>query len=269
MEKIVSSVMELLPVYGLRLLAALAIFVVGRWLAKRIARGVEFILRRRDTDETVVSLAGSLTYALLLVGVLLAALQKLGVEVTTFVAVIGAAALAIGLALQGSLANFASGVLLAIFRPFKVGDFVEIAGTAGVVETLQIFTTQLATPDNKTVIVPNAQVTGGTITNYSTKGTRRVDLVIGVSYEDDLAKAKQVIGEVLAADERVLKDPAPTIGVLELADSSVNLAVRPWTRVSDYWDVYFGLLEAIKVALDANDITIPFPQTDVYLHQGA
>ncbi len=253
----------------MRLLAAVAILVVGRWVAKRVARGIEFMLRRRDTDERLVSLAGSLIYALLFAGVLLAALQKLGIQVTTFVAVLGAAALAVGLALQGSLGNFASGVLLAIFRPFKVGDFVEIAGVAGVVESLQIFTTQLVTPDNKAVIVPNGQVTGGTITNYSTKGTRRVDLVIGVSYGDDLGKVKQVIAGVLAADERVLKDLEPTIGVLELADSSVNLAVRPWTRASDYWDVYFGLMEAIKVALDANNITIPFPQTDVYLHQGA
>ena len=269
MDDLVKSLMQLAPVYGLRLLAAVGILVVGRWVAKRLSRGVEYVLRRREAEETLVSLGASLTYAILFVGVLLAALQKLGVHVTTFVAILGAAALAIGLALQGSLGNFASGVLLAVFRPFKVGDFVEVAGVSGTVENLQIFTTQLTTPDNRTVIVPNAQVTGGAITNYSAKDTRRVDMVIGVAYSEDLDKVKNVLQDVLAADERVLKDPAPTIGVLELADSSVNIAVRPWTHTSEYWDVYFDTMEAMKVGLDSNGISIPFPQRDVYLHQKA
>jgi len=269
MDDIVKTLTQLALTYGLNLLAAIAILVVGRWVAGRLARGIQGLLRKRETEETVVSLAGSLSYALLMVGVILAALSKLGVQATTFVAVVGAAALAIGLALQGSLSNFAAGVMLAVFRPFRAGDVVEVAGVTGKVEDLQFFITQLATPDNKAVIVPNAQVTGSVITNYSAKDTRRVDMVIGVAYGEDLRRVKSALHELLAADDRVLKDPEPTIGVMELADSSVNLVVRPWTKTADYWDVYFDTMEAVKVRFDAEGISIPFPQTDVHLYEQA
>jgi small conductance mechanosensitive channel len=208
-----------------------------------------------------------MTYIALLVFVVLAALGQLGIQTTSFIAVIGAAGLAIGLALQGSLSNFAAGFLMIIFRPFKVGDYIEGAGVAGTVEVIQIFTTQLKTPDNKTVIIPNAALTAGNITNYSAKGTRRVDLVFGIGYGDDIDHAKNVIMDVLAKEERILKDPATTIGVVELADSSVNFAVRPWVKADDYWNVYFNLTENIKKSFDSEGISIPFPQRDVHMYE--
>jgi small conductance mechanosensitive channel len=259
------TVMALLPLYALRLVAALVIIVVGRWIAKYLRGLVSRVLAKRETDAAVVSLAASVTYVLIMVAVFLAALSQIGVQVTTFVAVLGAAALAIGLALQGSLANLAAGVLLLIFRPFKAGDFVEAAGISGVVEEMHIFTTQLRTGDNRLVIVPNAKLTGDNIINYTAKDTRRVDLVVGVGYGEDLSRVKQVLSDILSADSRVLSDPEPTIGVLQLADSSVNLAVRPWVATADYWDVYFATMEAVKTRFDAEGINIPFPQMDVHL----
>jgi small conductance mechanosensitive channel len=188
-------------------------------------------------------------------------------QTTSFIAVIGAAGLAVGLALQGSLANFAAGFLMIIFRPFKVGDYIEGAGIAGTVESIQMFTTQLKTPDNKTVIVPNAKITGDNIVNWSSKGTRRVDLVIGIGYGDDIDKAKQIMMDVLTKDQRVLKDPAPQVAVLELADSSVNFVVRPWVNASDYWNVYFDTTEEIKKRFDQEGVSIPFPQRDVHMYE--
>jgi small conductance mechanosensitive channel len=224
-------------------------------------------MNKRQVDSTIVSFVTNLTYIALLVFVILAALGQLGIQTTSFIAVIGAAGLAIGLALQGSLSNFAAGFLMLIFRPFKVGDHIEGAGTAGTVEAIQIFTTQLKTPDNKTVIIPNAALTAGNITNYSTKGTRRVDLVFGIGYGDDIDHAKNVIMDVLAKEERILKDPSTMIGVIELADSSVNIAVRPWVRSADYWNVYFNLTENIKKSFDSQGISIPFPQRDVHMYE--
>ena len=267
MDDVVKTVTQLLLVYGLRLLAAIVILIVGRWIAKRLKNVVQRVLTGRSVDETIVSLAGSATYVLLMVGVVLAALGQLGIQVTAFVAVLGAAALAVGLALQGSLANFAAGVLLIIFRPFREGNFIEAAGVSGTVEELHIFTTQLRTADNKTVIIPNARVTGDNITNYSAKNTRRVDMVVGVGYGEDLQRVKAVLADILAQDERVLKDPEPVIGVVELGDSSVNLVVRPWTQTTEYWDVYFDTMEAVKTRFDAEGISIPFPQQDVHLHE--
>ena len=252
---------------GVRLLAAVAIFIIGRWVARRLAGLIEQGMQRADVDATLSGFIRNLTYMGLLTFVILAAVGQLGVQTTSFIAVLGAAGFAVGLALQGSLGNFASGVLIMIFRPFKGGDFVEAGGTMGIVEAIQIFTTTLRTGDNKTIIVPNGQITSATITNYSAKDTRRVDLVIGVSYGDDLDKVRRVIEEVIAADSRVLKEPEPTIGVLELADSSVNFAVRPWVKSSVYWPVYFGLMEGFKKRFDQEGISIPFPQQDVYLHQ--
>jgi small conductance mechanosensitive channel len=267
MEDLISKVWELLTIYGLKVIAAVVVFVVGRWIAKGLTKFAEKVMNKRLVDPTIVSFVANMTYIALLVFVVLAALGQLGIQTTSFIAVIGAAGLAIGLALQGSLANFAAGFLMIIFRPFKVGDYIEGAGVGGTVEVIQIFTTQLKTPDNKTVIIPNAALTAGNITNYSAKGTRRVDLVFGIGYGDDIDHAKKVIMDVLAKEERILKDPATTIGVVELADSSVNFAVRPWVKADDYWNVYFNLTENIKKSFDAQGISIPFPQRDVHMYE--
>jgi small conductance mechanosensitive channel len=255
--------------FGLQIVTAIVVFVVGRWLARRIADLLERGLVRAKTDPTLVSFFRNIAYFGLLIMVIIAAIGQMGVQTTSFIAVLGAAGLAVGLALQGSLANFAAGVLMIIFRPFKAGDFVEAAGTAGVVEGIQLFTTTMRTPDNKTIIIPNAQVTNGTITNYSARDTRRLDLVFGVSYGDDLDKVKRVINEVLAEEKRLLKDPEPVIGLLSLGDSSVNFAVRPWVNSSEYWPVFFDLQEAMKKRFDKEGISIPFPQRDVHLYQQA
>lgn len=205
----------------------------------------------------------------LLTFIIIAALATLGVQTTSFIAVIGAAGLAIGFALQGSLSNFAAGVMIIIFRPFKVGDYVEVGGASGTVEAIHIFSTIVNTPDNKKIIIPNSRVSGDTITNYSANDIRRVDLVVGVSYGDDIRKAKQILEKILSEEQRILKDPPFTIGVMELADSSVNFAVRPWVKTSDYWAVYFDLTERVKTTFDENGISIPFPQRDIHLFQEA
>ena len=267
MEDLLSKVWVLLTIYGLKVIAAIAVFVVGRWIAKMLTALIEKVMNKRQVDPTIVSFVANLTYIALLVFVVLAALGQLGIQTTSFIAVIGAAGLAIGLALQGSLSNFAAGFLMIIFRPFNVGDYIEGAGVAGTVEAIQIFTTQLLTPDNKTIIIPNASLTAGNITNYSVKGTRRVDLVYGIGYGDDVDHAKKVISDVLAKEERILKDPATTIMLIELADSSVNFAVRPWVAASDYWGVYSALTENIKKSFDAEGISIPFPQRDVHVYK--
>ena len=267
MEDLLSRVWALLTIYGLKVIAAIAVFIVGRWIAKLLTTFIEKVMNKRHVDPTIVSFVANLTYMALLVFVVLAALGQLGIQTTSFIAVIGAAGLAIGLALQGSLSNFAAGFLMIIFRPFKVGDFIEGAGVAGTVEAIHIFTTQLLTPDNKTIIIPNASLTAGNITNYSAKGTRRVDLVFGIGYGDDVDHAKKAISDVLAKEERILKDPAPAIMLVELADSSVNFAVRPWVLAADYWGVYTALTENIKKSFDAEGISIPFPQRDVHVYK--
>ncbi len=260
---------QAITLYGTEFLAAVAIFVVGRWFAKWLAGLSEKAMTRMEIDPTLIGFVRKLVYVMLLTFVVMAAIAQLGIQTTSFIAVLGAAGFAIGLALQGSLANFAAGVLLIIFRPFKVGDFVEAAGISGVVEALQIFTTTLRTGDNKTIIVPNGQIGSGIIINYSTKDTRRVDLTFGVGYGDDLDHVRNVIEQVLDEDDRILDDPPYTIAVSELADSSVNFAVRPWVRSGDYWPVFFALNEAIKKRFDKEGISIPYPQQDVYIHQVA
>jgi small conductance mechanosensitive channel len=224
-------------------------------------------MKKSKTDETLVSFVGSLSHVALLAFVIIAALNQLGIQTASFIAVLAAAGLAIGLALQGSLANFAAGVLMIIFKPFKVDDYIEGAGVAGTVEEIQIFSTQLKTPDNKTIIVPNSKIMGDNITNYSMKGTRRVDFVFGIGYEDDIDNARQVIERIINQDERVLKDPAPMVAVSELADSSVNFAVRAWTNGGDYWPFYYDTTEKVKKQFDAEGISIPFPQRDVHVYE--
>jgi small conductance mechanosensitive channel len=267
-EAVLQKVYEYLAQYGLKVIAALIILLVGRWLAKLISRLIENALLKSRVDKTLAKFVKNLSHIGLLIFVVIAAVASLGVETTQFAVVVGAAGLAIGLALQGSLSNFASGFLMIVFRPFKVGDFIEAAGVKGTVNEIQIFNTIIDTPDNVRAIIPNAQITGGNVLNYTVNGTRRVDLVVGVSYEDDLKKAKQVIEEVLAGDDRVLKNPNPTVAVSELGDSSVNFVVRPWVKAADYWDAYFDITTEVKLALDAKGITIPYPQRDVHIKGG-
>ncbi|MEN8128212.1 MAG: mechanosensitive ion channel domain-containing protein [Planctomycetota bacterium] len=249
----------------LNVLKAAAIFFIGRWIANLLASLVLKAMDKAKIDHTLSRFVRNLLYTGLLAFVIISALNALGVDTASAAVILGAAGLAVGLALQGSLSNFAAGVLMIIFKPIKVGDFVEVGGATGTVKEIAIFNTIISGPDNIRIIVPNSQVTGGNIKNYTVNGTRRVDLVIGVSYEDDIKKAKEVMMEVLKADPLVLDDPAPFVGVLELADSSVNYAVRPWVKAADYWDVYFGVMEKVKYALEANGLTIPFPQRDVHM----
>ncbi len=267
MEDILGKVYQLLTVYGLKVLAALAIFIIGRWVAKGVRKVVERIMTKGKVDPTLITFTANMAYIGLLAFIVIAALGQLGIQTTSFIAVLGAAGLAVGLALQGALSNFAAGFLLIIFRPFKVGDLIEGAGVFGVVEAIQIFTTQLKTADNKTVIVPNAKLTDDNIVNWTVKGTRRVDMVFGIGYDDDIDKARSLMADIIAQDSRILKTPEPQISVSELADSSVNFVVRPWVKVEDYWGVHFDLTEKIKKAFDANGVSIPFPQRDVHVYQ--
>jgi len=253
--------------YGLKLIGALVIFLVGKWFARKIQSLVVKLMRKNKMDETLVSFIESIVYILLLVVVVLAALNTLGVQTTSFVAILGAAGLAIGLALQGTLGNVGSGVMLISFRPFKVGDFVTAGGETGTVAGISIFATVLHTLDNKVVTVPNAAVTAGNITNFSAKEVRRIDLTFGIGYGDDLKKAKTILEKIMADDDRILADPAPFVGVSELADSSVNFVFRPWVKSADYWDVYFHMNETVKLTFDEQGISIPFPQRDVHIYQ--
>ncbi|RME74250.1 MAG: mechanosensitive ion channel family protein [Chloroflexi bacterium] len=255
--------------YGLRIVTALLILVIGWWLAGLAARVLRRGLQRAEIDPGVVSFTGHLVYWAVILFAGLAALSRLGIETTSIIAVLGAAGLAVGLALQGALSNFAAGVLILIFRPYRVGDLVEVAGATGVVSEIQIFNTVLVTPDNVTIIVPNTQATGGKIVNYSARGIRRVDMVFGIGYDDDIQKARQILLDILTSHPKVLEDPAPTVAVMELADSSVNFAVRPFVKVEDYWGVWFDVTEQVKLRFDQEGISIPFPQRDVHLFQPA
>ena len=265
-QEIISS--YVIP-WGINIILALAVFVIGRWLASMIVRGVKRLMKKANMDRALIGFLSSILNAVLLVVVVIAALEQLGVNTTSVLAVFAAAGLAVGLALKDSLSNFSAGVMLIIFKPFKVGDFVEAAGISGVVEVIRIFNTQLRTGDNREIIVPNAQIYGGIITNFSAREQRRIDLVIGIGYEDDIRTAKQILKEILQAEERVLKEPTPVILVSELGESSVDLAVRPWVNSADYWDVRSDLLETIKREFDAKGISIPYPQRDVHLQQVA
>jgi len=258
---------QMLIDFAIKLLVALAIVIIGKFIANMVRKGVVKVMRHKGMDEAIISFISSLLYGMLFFIVIVAAISHLGFNTTSLVAIVGAAGLAVGLALQGSLSNFASGVLLIVFKPFKSGDFIEVSGVTGIVEKILIFSTELRTGDNKTVIIPNGSITSGTITNYSTKPTRRIDLIIGVSYDADLAKTKALLLKLVSADQRVLKDQAITVGVSELADSSVNFVVRPWVKSSDYWPTYFDLLEKIKTELDNEGIEIPFPQLSVHMNK--
>ncbi|NPA52554.1 MAG: mechanosensitive ion channel [Aquificae bacterium] len=265
MENIINTIIGYVTEYGLRVVIAIVIFLVGRFIAKKVTNVLRKLMEKANWDPTLVKFLGNMIYILLLFVVLIITLQTLGIDTTSFIAILGAATLAIGFALKDNLSNFAAGVMLLIFRPFEVGHFIEAGGTSGVVEEIGVFNTKLRTGDNKLIYVPNSSIVGGNIVNYSAKDTRRIDLTIGVSYEDDLKKVKEELWKILNEDERILKDPAPTVAVAELADSSVNLVVRPWVKSSDYWPVYFDLLETIKTRFDEVGISIPYPQLDVHL----
>ncbi|MCD6172459.1 MAG: mechanosensitive ion channel [Sulfurimonas sp.] len=253
--------------YGLKIISAILIFVIGKWAVKKLTTISKTLMIKAKVDETLVEFAESLISFILLLMVVLASLNSLGVNTTSFIAVFGAAGLAIGLALQGSLANIGAAVLIIIFRPFKVGDFIEAGGATGTVEDVNLFSTIIAPIDNRTIIVPNAAIIGGNITNYSNKSTRRVDHVIGIGYDDDLRLAKETLMQILKDDKRVLTEPEPFVAVSELGDNSVNFTVRAWVETADYWDVHFGIIEKVKLTFDEKGISFPYPQMDVHMNK--
>lgn len=266
-EDLLGRIIVLISDWGLKVIGALVVLIVGRMIAKAVRKGVRKALERGNMDPTLVPFVSSLAFYLVMAFVLIAVLGMVGIQTASMIAVLGAAGLAVGLALQGTMANFASGVMLLIFRPFHKGDFIEASGVAGAVDTVGIFTTTLNTPDNVRIVLPNGTVWGQVIKNYATNDTRRVDLVMGISYDDDIGTAIETINKVLENEPRLLKDPAPTVAVSELADSSVNLVVRPWCAKEDYWGVYFDLTRALKEGLESSGCSIPYPQTDVHLHK--
>lgn len=253
--------------WTIRIVTAAAIWVVGKWIAEKLTGVIRKVMGRAGLDIMLVQFLGNIVNVVLLVVVIIAALDSLGVPTTSMLAVFGAAGLAVALALKDSLGNLASGVMLITIRPFRVGDFIEAGGISGVPEEIRIFSTVMRTPDNRQIIVPNGQIANGVIINYNAKPTRRLDLVFGISYDDDIRKAKAIIERIIGENERILKDPAPLVAVGELADSSVNINVRPWVNTEDFWTVRAELLENIKIAFDAEGVTIPFPQRDVHIHE--
>ena len=264
-KDMMSSLIDIGSSIGISLLMALAILIVGRQLVKLILRLITVALEKSKVEDTVRIFVTNLLNTLLMILVFIAAINQLGIETTSIIAVLGAAGLAIGLALQGSLSNFAAGILIVIYRPYKVGDYIEAGNHAGTVKDIQIFSTVLKTPDNKIVVVPNGSIMNGSIVNYSDQDTRRVDLIISCSYEDDIDKVRSVLEDILKKEKRILKDPKPQIAVAELADSSVNFIFRPWVKRTDYLPVYYSLLEEVKKRFDKEGISIPYPQSDVHI----
>lgn len=261
------SMMDIMQAFAINFVIAILIYLVGSWLAKRVTMMLSKIMVARNLDEALRNFLEAIAGTILKFFVCLMAIEQLGVDTTSLLALLGAAGLAVGLALKDSLSNFASGVMLILMKPFTIGNFIEAAGVSGVVEKISVFNTVIVTGDNKEIQVPNSQIYSGTITNYSAKPTRRVDLVIGIGYDDDIKLAREIMLEIINADERILKDPAPVIAVGELADSSVNFVVRSWVNSADYWAVYWHLLETIKTTFDAKGVSIPYPQQDVHLHK--
>ena len=266
LQNYTDKAIELLMGYGPKLLLAIVTLIIGLWVIKLFFRAFGKTMERSKTDLSLQRFLLSLVGIFLKVMLVISVASMIGIQMTSFIAVLGAAGLAIGFALQGSLANFAGGVLILVAKPFKIGDFVEAAGYKGTVNEIQILNTALKTVDNKTVIIPNGELSNASITNYSTEPTRRVDMTFGVGYSDDLKKAKEILEGLLKSDSRVLNDPEPVVFVSELADSSVNFAVRPWCNSGDYWGIYFDMQEKVKLEFDKQEISIPFPQQDVHLY---
>lgn len=269
MQDFIDSLPGILSTYGLKILIALVIVVIGRLVAVAIRKAVRKALLKKKIDATIVNFSCSMAYIALMAFIIVAALGQLGVETSSIVAILGASALAIGLALQGSLSNLSAGVILMVTRPFKIGDYIEASGDSGAVNLISLLATTLTTVDNRKVIIPNSKLIGGSIINYTAEKIRRIDLTISVSYDSDLKKVRSILMDEVLKDTRVLKDPELFVGVAEMADSSVNLVVRPWVKTSDYWDVFFALNESLKLRLDVEEIPIPFPQTDIHLYKKA
>jgi len=267
MQGYIDTAVEMAIQYGPQLILAILVLIIGLWIINRVVRLLGAGLEKGDTDTTLAKFLCSLASVILKALLFISVASMVGIETTSFIAILGAAGLAIGLALQGSLANFAGGVLVLLFRPYKVGDFVDAQGVAGTVAEIQIFNTVIKTADNKRIIVPNGAISNGIITNFSAEPTRRVDFVFGIGYDDDIAQAKQTLQDIFAEDDRIHKDPAPFVVVSELADSSVNFTCRVWVDAPNYWGVYFDAIEKVKLVFDEKKISIPYPQTDVHLHQ--
>jgi len=258
---------KLLVSWGGRILSALVVLVIGMWLAKRFAGAFSKVLEKRKIDVTLTKFLSTILYYIILVAVIIAAAAQVGINTASFLTVVGAASLAVGLALKDSLGNFAAGVMLILFRPFKVGDYVTVGGESGTVEEIHIFNTILNTADNQKKIIPNSMVSSNTITNVTANPTRRIDLVVGISYNDDMKRAKETLEAILAETEGVMEEPAPVVAVSNLGASSVDLVARPWVKTGDYWNVRFELTEKIKRTFDEKNISIPYPQTDVHMYR--
>ncbi|MDO9578198.1 MAG: mechanosensitive ion channel [Candidatus Cloacimonadales bacterium] len=265
MKEILPKIYEWISAFGLKFLAALAILIIGKIIVSSIKKVLMKIMKKRNVDPTISSFVASLTYSALWIFVILAALSQLGVQTTSFMAVIGAAGLAIGLALQGSLSNFASGFLIILFKPFKVGDYIDAANVSGTVYKITVFTTEFRTIDNKKIVIPNSQIMNGTITNYTSEATRRVDLTFGVGYGSEIQKVKDILFEIIDKHELIMKEPQPFVRLAEMGNSSLNFKLRAWVKTEDYWTVYFDLMEQAKEEFDKNGINIPFPQMDVHI----
>jgi len=267
MEQNAIKIREWIILFGLKALGALLILIAGRFISIAARRITKRLLMKSPMDEMLISFTTNAVQVIVMVFVIIAAIGQLGVQTASLITVLGAAGLAVGLALQGSLANFAAGVLMAFFKPFKIGDFIEGAGLSGTVQEIGFFTTELNSPDNKKIIIPNAKLSSDSIINYSAKDKRRVDIIARANYSADVNKVKNILREILDSDNRILKEPAPTIAVLELAANSVEFAVRPWVATPDYWDVFFSLQEEIKRRFGSEGIAIPIPKQDIYVHQ--
>ncbi len=265
-QKWIDKGIDFASTYGLKIVGAIIIWIIGSWIIKKLMKGITTLMTKRNYDESLQKFLINLLGWVFKILLILAVLAKLGVETTSFAAILAAAGLAIGMALQGSLSNFAGGVLIMIFKPFKIGDVIEAQGVIGSVKEIEIFTTKVITPQNREAIIPNGTLSNGNIINYTAEGTLRVDLNIGIGYGDDIKKAKDVITQVLLDNPKVLNEPAPTVAVSELGDNAINLVVRPYATVADYWDVHFEVLEDAKNALDTAGISIPYPQRDVHIH---
>lgn len=268
-QNAIDSIVPVISRYGLQIIGAIIILILGRIVAGIVRKLVLRAMKHGKADPALAGFVGNLTFFAIIVFAVIAALAKFGIQTASFVAVLGAAGFAIGFALQGSLGNFAAGVMLLIFRPIRIGDLIEAAGYLGIVDDIGLFVTTINTLDNQRIIIPNGTLTGGVINNVNGNGTRRVDLVAGISYSDDMSKAKKILQGILATHPKVLKDPAPTVAVSELGDSSVNLVVRPWVNAEDYWDVWFDVTQSIKEHFDSQGVSIPFPQRDVHMFQRA
>ncbi|MFQ5771436.1 MAG: mechanosensitive ion channel family protein [bacterium] len=266
---ITDKTLQLLMQYGAGILMALVTLIVGLWIIKAIVKTLNRVMTRSKVDVSLQKFLGNFAGVLLKVLLIVSVAQMVGIETTSFIAILGAAGLAVGLALQGSLANFAGGVLILLFKPYKVGDFIDAQGVTGTVNQIQVFNTILKTPDNKTIIVPNGTISNGIITNFATEPKRRIDMTFGIGYNDDINKARDVLNRLIESDERIEKDPAPLVAVSELADSSVNFVVRVWCNAPDYWGIYFDMQEKVKLAFDEYQISIPFPQRDIHVYNSA